>query len=352
MITFWILALAIGLAASAIIMVPLLRSFFHDSGERQSPGLTIGVGAAIALALPVAAMLLYARWTTWDWAMAGESSPMTAAEAEQVHSMEQAVASLEERLRASPGDAEGWRLLGRSYMSLERFPDAASAYLHAIELTNDSPPELRADYAEALFLSDPTGIRGESGPMFARLLNEAPDNPKVIWYGGFAAFENGDEEQGRELWGRLLEMNPPEPMRLIIEQRLGTASAAASSPATATEAPVADGTVRLSISMAPGLDADLGQAVPLFIFARGQSGGPPLAVVRRSSSELPLIVNLSDDNAMMEGVKLTDQPELMLVARLSMNGSPGARAGDLFGEVQYSWDSGGRAEILIDQVVQ
>lgn len=352
MITFWIIALAIGLAGSAFIMVPLLRAFFHDPADRQTPGLTLGVGVTLALVLPVAAMLLYARWSTWDWAMASETRPMTAEEAERIHSMEEAIASLEDRLRDSPGDAEGWQLLGRSYMSVERFQQAANAYRHAIELTSEAPPALRADYAEALFLSDPAGMNGEAGLMFEQLLAETPDNPKVIWYSGFAAFAGGDEVTGRALWTRLLEMNPPEPMRLIIEQRLGAGPATEMTGAPSEDTKIAAGTVRLSINIDPQLQSGLPGPVPLFIFARGQGGGPPLAVVRRSSNELPLVVNLSDENAMMTGVKLTDQPELMLVARLSLNGTPAAQTGDLFGEVQYSWASGSRAEILIDQIVQ
>jgi cytochrome c-type biogenesis protein CcmH len=351
LITFWIVALAIGLAGSAIVMVPLLRSYLRHPADKETPALTIGLGIAVAVALPVAAMLLYARWSTWDWAMAGETRPLTAAEEQQMHSMEEAIAGLEQRLRDNPGDAQGWQLLGRSYMSLERFADAASAYRTALKLT-DGSADLRAQYAEALFLSDPAGMRGEAGALFTQLLAEAPDNPRVVWYSGFAAFESGDEEQGRALWTRLLAMNPPEPMRLIIEQRLGAASVASGPAPTATEPAVEAGTVQLSIKIDPALRASLSGPVPLFIFARGQAGGPPLAVVRRSSSELPLTVNLSDDNAMMEGIKLSDQPALKLVARLALNGSPAAQAGDLFGEVQYSWDNGSRAEIFIDQVVQ
>jgi cytochrome c-type biogenesis protein CcmH len=353
LITFWILALAIGLAGSAIVMVPLLRSYFSHSAEKQTPGLTIGLGVAVALALPVAAILLYARWTTWDWAAVGDAGTLTAAEAERMHSVEDAISGLEQRLRDNPNDAQGWQLLGRSYMSLERFVDAAGAYRRAVELTGaDASVDLRAQYAEALFLSDPAGMRGEAGNLFALLLAEAPDNPRVIWYSGFAAFEAGDEAQGRALWTRLLEMDPPEPMRLIIEQRLGTASADAAVAPPAAQPTVEPGTVLLSINIDPRLRDSLSGPVPLFIFARSQAGGPPLAVVRRSSSELPLTLNLSDDNAMMEGIKLSDQPELQLVARLALNGSPAAQTGDLFGEVNYSWDNGNRAEIFIDQVVQ
>ncbi len=221
MTTFWIIALAIALVGSALIVVPLMRSFFGGHEGDRHPGITLGTGIAIALILPVAALTLYARWSSWDWAASG--AQMSAQEAEQVHSMGEAITSLEARLAAQPDDLEGWQMLARSYMSQEQFGNAARAYQQAVGLAPDDL-SLRADYAEALFLSDPAGPAGEAGMMFAELVEQTPENAKVMWYGGFVAFETGQDARGRELWSALLERNPPAPIRRIIEERLGTSS--------------------------------------------------------------------------------------------------------------------------------
>ena len=56
----------------------------------------------------------------------------------------------------------------------------------------------------------------------------------------------------------------------------------------------------------------------------------PLAVVRHTLNELPLTVTLTDDQAMMEDLKLSAFDEVIVGARISLSGDPIARAGDLF----------------------
>ncbi|MGD8978193.1 MAG: hypothetical protein PVG91_11360, partial [Gammaproteobacteria bacterium] len=89
MTTFWIIALAIALAGSALIVVPLMRSFFGGHEGDRHPGITLGTGITVALILPVAALTLYARWSNWEWN--GGTATMSAQEAEQVHSMDEAI---------------------------------------------------------------------------------------------------------------------------------------------------------------------------------------------------------------------------------------------------------------------
>jgi len=384
--TFWIIALAIALVGSALIVVPLMRSFFRGHEGDRHPGVTLGTGIAVALLLPVLALTLYARWSSWDWA--GNPATAGADAVEQAHSMDEAIATLEGRLAAQPDDAEGWQMLGRTYMSTERFGDAARAYRNALDLLGDDNISARADYAEALFLSDPAGPSGPAGQMFTEMVEQAPDNAKVMWYGGYVAFETGNEERGRELWSELLTRNPPAPIRRIIEERLGMpadmaagfmpqaqAEPGQSDPMQPDSPPLAEAepaegseqaaavaatlpepsgpdVIQLSISVAPALADRLKSPAPLFIFARGTAGGPPLAVVRRGSNELPLTIEMSDANAMMQGVQISTMPELQLVARVSLGGSPAAKPGDLFGEVKYSREAGQQVNIVIDQVVE
>ena len=101
----------------------------------------------------------------------------------------------------------------------------------------------------------------------------------------------------------------------------------------------------------PGLAQRVNPNMVLFLFARTPgAAGPPLAVVRHVAGELPLSVNLGQDNVMLANTVLADHDELQLVARISQSGSPGAQPGDLFGEVLYRTGSGA-VDLLIDQVV-
>ncbi|MCY1421465.1 hypothetical protein D9M71_371220 [compost metagenome] len=68
----------------------------------------------------------------------------------------------------------------------------------------------------------------------------------------------------------------------------------------------------------------------VFIFARATSGPPmPLAVKRMTVADLPVEVSLSDADAMMPQLKLSNFPQVQLVARISRSGN--ATAGEWIG---------------------
>ncbi|MEJ2515033.1 MAG: hypothetical protein P8080_05715 [Gammaproteobacteria bacterium] len=372
MIGFWIAALALGLVAAAVVFVPVLRGWLKQ-GEGRS-GATLGLGVVMAFVIPVTALVLYSQWTTWDWS--GETGRAAARQAEQTHDMEEAVEALVARLQREPQDVEGWSMLGRTYMSMRRFEDAAGAFRQGLDAASGEPIELLADYGEALALSDPQGLQGQAGPLFERVLELNPAHPKGLWYGGIYAYENRDFSTSVERLNTLLTMNPPQTLVPLIEERIAEAeahmgvdpamfaaaeesqgagpvsTAAAATPADrepSAEAGTAGG-IPIEISLDPELASRLGNGAPLFIIARNPAGGPPLAVIRKASDQLPVAVELSDSNAMMQGVTILDQPELSLVARVSLSGSPAAKPGDLFGEVVYK-QGDGPVQIRIDRVV-
>ena len=384
MTQFWIAALALGLAAAAIVLVPVVRAWASQQADRSSNALAVGI--VIALAVPVVAMMLYARWSTWDWSTGG--MPMGASSPAEVHEMDQAVAALEQRLQRQPEDIESWALLGRSYMSMRRFGDAAQAFRQAAALDGQASVQILADLGEAVALSDPEGLQGEAGAIFERVLAMSPGHPKGLWYGGLNAYENASWALADERLSMLLTLNPPETLVPLIEERIASAraqgaeapampqpdprppepvaSAPAPEPAPASEPPVtvaetppaaaaaeqANNGIRLEITLDPALAGRISGPAPLFIIARNPGGGPPLAVIRASSNELPISVEMTDANAMMEGVTITDLAELELIARVSLSGSPAQRPGDLFGAVNYTRGNSGTTRITIDSVAE
>jgi len=106
------------------------------------------------------------------------------------------------------------------------------------------------------------------------------------------------------------------------------APAAAGDSIAAGGAPALTVNVILADSLAAGLDG----SETLFVFARAAEGPPmPLAAVRRRTSDLPLSVTLDDSMAMAPGRKLSDFARVVVGARISMSGTPGAASGDLQG---------------------
>jgi cytochrome c-type biogenesis protein CcmH len=118
------------------------------------------------------------------------------------------VDKLAKRLEQNPNDAQGWLMLARSYTSMERFADAASAYEKAAAL-NGKDATIWADYAEALAMSNGRRLAGKATEAINRALQIDPKNQKALALAGSAAFEAGDYQKAIDYWQKLLPLLPP-----------------------------------------------------------------------------------------------------------------------------------------------
>lgn len=134
---------------------------------------------------------------------AGPEGQMTAA---QIESMVQRLA---DRLASKPDDAEGWRMLIRSYETLRRFDEAAAAYARLLKLVPETP-ELLADYAVVLGMTQGQTLAGEPETLIQRALTLDPDNLQALALAGSAAFERKDYVNAVKPWQRLLARVPQE----------------------------------------------------------------------------------------------------------------------------------------------
>jgi cytochrome c-type biogenesis protein CcmH len=106
------------------------------------------------------------------------------------------------------------------------------------------------------------------------------------------------------------------------------------------------------VSIAPQIQQQLREPMSLFVLARDPAaGGPPLAVQKHSSTDLPLTVELSERDAMLAGRTISSMPRVQVVARLSKSGTPQAQSGDFFGEAAYDFGKdSGTVNIIIDKI--
>ncbi len=332
-------ALMAALAASAVA-VPLLR-------HRRSRV----AGAAAAVLIVAAAAVLYPLWSNWRW----QDSAQNPAAGPDVAAM---VTKLEAHLREEPNDLEGWLMLGRSYVALERMDDAILAYDHAHRL-DAANAEAALGLGEAMSLRAGGNITPEAAKLFEQALAIEPSSPKALLYGGFAAAARGDVAVARSRWLALKEMHPPAQIEQLLDARIAELGApeagnspAGNPPAGASPQPAAsDADVSVNIRIAPAIKARLIREAPLFVFAREPGGkGPPLAAKRLTSAAIGTQIHLSAADSMLPGRVLTKGSRVSITARVSFSGQPLPAAGDLYGEVTYDVGQDGTRDLLIDRV--
>jgi cytochrome c-type biogenesis protein CcmH len=346
--------------------------------------------AAIALLLPLAAILLYrtvgeprALDSLWQEAVAAttQAEQAQAAPGEPAAGapeMEQAVTGLAERLRQEPDDKEGWMLLGRAYKSMERFEPAREALANAYRLAPDDANVL-IEYAEAMVLASSTRrFDGEARTLLEKAVQLEPDNPRGQWMLGIGAYQEQRFGDAAAIWEKLLAALPPDAdARASLMERIadareraglpaleGAAPIAAAprpaepnaqppAPATASEAPASTARLTVSVDIAPELKARVGASDVLFVFARAASGPRmPLSIQRLPASSLPVTVTLDDSTSMMPTMKLSLIPQVVVGARISKSGQAAPAPGDF--ETLSEPMSNSRSDIVqlvIDRVV-
>jgi cytochrome c-type biogenesis protein CcmH len=90
----------------------------------------------------------------------------------------------------------------------------------------------------------------------------------------------------------------------------------------------------VKVSLAPALQNQIKPTDTLFIYARATEGSPiPLAILKKTASELPITVTLDDTLAMVPSIKLSQFKIVTVLARISASGLATVQSGDLLGQV-------------------
>ena len=267
---------------------------------------------------------------------------------QQVPDMRDIVVRIREQLQKTPEDARGWFMLGRAYLSLGEYQQAATALRKSVSI-DDSDIDARIRLADAIALSQQGSLAGEPMELLKSALQEHPDHVQGLWLYGMAQNEGGDSQAAVATWNRLLPLLHDDPQSTAEVQQLirnasgnaetngaasdGMASGDSSGSSTSSVG-TETGAVTVEVDVAAGLADGLSADTPVFIYAKAFNGPPmPLAVVRHTLSELPLKVTLSDAQAMIDTMKISAYKELVIGARISLSGNPVAQAGDLYQEL-------------------
>ncbi|MEW4948075.1 c-type cytochrome biogenesis protein CcmI [Pseudomonas asiatica] len=269
-----------------------------------------------ALLVPLLALGLYLHFG------AADKVELTQEFAEAPKSMEEMTARLERVVQAQPDSAEAVYFLGRAYMAEQRPADAAGTFERAVALAGRQP-ELLGQWAQALYFAADKKWSPQLQALTDEALKADPNEVTSLGLRGIAAFEGERYQEAIDYWKRLLAQLPEgDTSRAALQggidraaERLGGSPGQAAAPVAAR--------LKVRVELAAALKDKVKPDDTVFIFARASNGPPmPLAAKRVTVAQLPIEVELSDADAMMPQMKLSDFAEVQLVARVSRAGQP------------------------------
>jgi cytochrome c-type biogenesis protein CcmH len=292
-----------------------------------------------ALLVPVLGFVLYLHFG------ASDKVELSREFAQAPTSLQDMTVRLERAVKAQPDSAEGLYFLARSYMTQDRPADAAQMFERSVALAGRQP-ELLGQWAQALYFAGDKKFTPQVQALTDEALKADPNEVTSLGLIGIAAFESERYQQAVEYWSRLLAVLPTDdPSRSALEGGIARANEKlVASGGKVVETPVAvakpavtenkvAALLKVRVDLADALKANVKPGDSVFIFARATSGPPmPLAVKRLTVADLPAEVELADADAMMPQLKLSNFPEVQLVARVSRAGQP--TAGEWVGRSQ------------------
>ncbi|NMX70298.1 c-type cytochrome biogenesis protein CcmI [Pseudomonas sp. WS 5111] len=240
---------------------------------------------------------------------------------------------LERAAAAQPDSAEGLYFLGRAYMAQDRSADAAKVFERAVALAGRQP-ELLGQWAQAQYFAN----NKQWSPQLQALTDEAlkldPKEVTSLGLLGIAAFEGQRYQEAIDYWNRLLALLPEKDnSRAALQGGIDRAAEKLKEGGAAVAPTAKTAVMKVRVDLAADVKARALPTDSVFIFARAVSGPPaPLAAKRVTVADLPVTVELGDADAMMPQLKLSNFPEVQLVARISRAGQP--TAGEWIGRSQ------------------
>ncbi len=315
--------------------------------KKNSPILAL----LLATTLPLLAAGIYMK-TGLPESLDPEFEKKLAAQ-QEAPDVEAMITALADRLKETPEDGEGWGMLGRSYVAMERFKEAQDAFEHAHKILGDDV-SLLTDYADAIGRGNNSNLTGDAKPLIERALEVEPNHPKLRWLAGMLAYQEQEYEKVPGFLQPLLSQTEPgseihEGLKRLINEAQSQSG----------ELPVIEKEdqqtipLYLKVSLSEKLKDKVDPEDVVFIFAKAIQGPPmPLAAAKLKVKDLPASLTLGDDMAMRPDMKISDHKTVTINARISKSGDPIAVSGDLQAKaIDVETQNSEIIELIIDQVV-
>jgi len=193
----------------------LKRRLLAEGRQPEAPARPLGEKALLQLAFGLVAVValaatgLYLKIGRPEVGAAKPARTASAAGADHpqgdVASM---IAQLETSLQQQPGNPEGWRMLGWSYMQTGRNAEAAQAYGRAAALDPGNAEYLSAQ-GEATVLAASGQVTPDALTAFRKAVAADPADPRARYYLAMAKDQAGDHRGAMADWVALIKSAPP-----------------------------------------------------------------------------------------------------------------------------------------------
>lgn len=300
--------------------------------DRGTPILAGAVGCLTLVLISAGLYLNYGGWQSLE--MRYSSGDML-------------VGQLAHRMQSRPDDMQGWMLLAGAYRKQGKMQEAADAYAR-VNARQPAAETLVAE-AEMRALANEREWAGRPESLIQSALEINPSHGPALWYAGMIAAGRQEWLVALRHWETLAREDLPEAFRDVVDRQIAQAAEVYSQQPGAVLLPV-----RVTIDEA--VSGRLPSEAVLFVSARTEAGGPPLAVVRRPLKEFPVTVLLHDGQAMLPHHVLSGADQWQVTARVSGSGTAMPAPGDLKGvravdRGQLHGETSGPVEVMIDTLV-
>jgi cytochrome c-type biogenesis protein CcmI len=332
------------------LKLALLEETKTSQSNEANVGIPILIGALVSLSVGVGVYLYSNQIQSIDqWQIAQQQTSelgqqmLRGDENLNLKDLQTFALGLRTKLVETPEDATGWMLLGRVSGALNRVDSAIQAFEKSLKYDPDNVGTL-SSYAQALLMTGQEQQVLQAKQVLLKILDLEPDNTNAMGVLAIAASELGDKELALENWQRLVVFIPDtDPNYAAVNQRIlqlqtdldqDNQQVAQNQPNLTTDS-LSSTRVSVTINISDELQAKLPENGFLFVFAQESSGQMkmPAAVVKMPLGEFPIVVELSNNNAMTPTYTLSQLQQAKLVARVSIDGNGTESAGDFQGEL-------------------
>ena len=331
------------------LKLALLDEVKTSNSEEASAGIIILIGALVSVSIGIGVYIYSNQIQRIDqWQIAQQQTSevgqrmLKGDESLNLQDLQMFALGLRTKLVDTPQDATGWMLLGRVSGALNRVDSAIQAFEKSLQFEPNSVVTL-SSYAQALLITGKKAQVLQAKQVLYRILNLEPDNTNAMGVLAIVASELGDKSLALENWQRLVTFIPQtDPNFLTVNQRILQLKAELSQasqvlvqdPSALSANETGSKRVSVTVNISDNLQAKLPKNGFLFVFAQESTGQVrmPAAVVKMPLGEFPIIVELSNDNAMMPNYNLTQLKQAKLVARISLDENVAQSVGEFQGE--------------------